>query len=68
MRGFPDIFRIVWHHLVVADDRFPHVLGGPTDCYCEPEVDDLGNGPGMLEHRVVRHQDMGQAEVTDGTR
>ena len=44
---------VIGHHMMVASDEWPHVYGRPTDCYCEPEVDDLG-----WPHRLVRHQDM----------
>ena len=29
---------IIWHHMAVAEDEWPHTYGKPTDCYCEPEV------------------------------
>lgn len=48
-----DVFKAIWHHMAIEEDGFPHVFGGPTDCYCEPEVADLGKG-----HRLVTHQDM----------
>ena len=45
--------RVIWHHVIVGSDNWPHRYGKPTDCFCEPEIDDLGDG-----HKVVRHQDM----------
>ena len=55
--------RTIWHHVIVSDDAFDHAYGRPTDCYCEPEVTDLGGG-----HRVVRHQDMSRKEAIYGAR
>ncbi len=53
MHGLMPMIHAIFHHVIVASDEWPHVYGKPTDCYCEPEVTDLGGG-----HRVVSHQDM----------
>ena len=55
--------KVIWHHVIVASDTWPHEYARPTDCYCEPEVTDLGGG-----HRVVRHQDMSRKEAIYGAR
>jgi hypothetical protein len=49
---------VAWHHVLVEGDEFPHIFARPTDCYCEPEVNRLGNDAMGYEHRVIRHQDM----------
>ena len=64
--------KVIWHHMMVATDEWPHIFGRPTDCWCEPEVDDLGATPESCgsPHRVVRHQDMTgkKQEVSNGPR
>jgi len=58
---YPRILKLVWHHVIDAQDDFAHSYGElkkPGDCYCEPEIDKLGCDAMGLEHRVVRHQDM----------
>ena len=49
---------IIWHHMMVASDEWPHVFGKPSDCWCEPEVDELNQRWEIMRHNVVRHQDM----------
>jgi len=52
------MLKVVWHHMMVGRDEWPHCYGKPTDCYCEPEVDVLSAPHELTSHRVVRHQDM----------
>lgn len=52
------IKKLVIHHQTVAGDQFPHVFALASDCYCEPEVDDLGDDRMGIPIRLFRHQDM----------
>jgi len=52
------IIRTEWHHIAIDEDTFHHNFGLPTDCYCEPEIDLLGEDRNGVEHRIIRHQDM----------
>jgi hypothetical protein len=52
------MLRTIFHHVANDEDDFAHCFGRPTDCYCEPEVDDLGTDYVGIEHRLIKHQDM----------
>ncbi len=52
------VSKIIWHHVVNADDGYDHSFVIPGDCFCEPEIDKLGTDVMGIEHRVLRHQDL----------
>lgn len=50
--------QIIFHHVVGDGDGYPHAVHLRADCYCEPEMEDLGWDCQGFWHKVVRHQDL----------